>query len=139
MCDFTNAILDGRESLTKPLHSSCYPSRTTDLDSNPLNSTTGDNLLVVDLNNFLAYYNEDNTIQRLSESITVYDTSFFSERGTTYLTQMEIWPVTWFETRVDSGQTKVIELADENTACANISMECVSKTCPDFIQLNNKY
>ena len=67
MCNFTEAILDGRESLTKPLHSSCYPSRTTDLDENPLNSTTGDNLLSVDLNNFIAYYNKDNTIQSLSE------------------------------------------------------------------------
>ena len=57
MCNFTEAILDGRESLTKPLHSSCYPSRTTDLDENPLNSTTGDKLMNVDLNNFIAYYN----------------------------------------------------------------------------------
>ena len=93
----------------------------------------------VDLNNFIAYYNQDNTIQSLSESITVYDKSFFSGRGTNYLTQMEIWPVTWYETYVNSGETKVIELADEDTACADISMECVSKTCPDFIYLNKKY
>ena len=83
-------------------------------------------MLIVDEDNYLVTWNPDNTLQEETGfALEVIDSGPFSGTGKTYSTTAIVDTVDWYETQVNSGETTVIEMADD-TYCLDISIECIS-------------
>ena len=93
-------------------------------------------MTVIDQDNLIVSWNPDMTlIKKQTYDLQLIEHSSFDVDTATLKRTFTLSVVSKYDTFLDGGETKIIDLSSTDTYCLPVTYECWSKRCPNFIWL----
>lgn len=134
-CNYTD-YFDASVITRDPIRRSCFPAIADNFGYNPENKTTGDFMTTIDKENLIVSWNPDmNLFSKNDFDIRLNEFDVFGQKSASLSRKFSLTVVNSYETFIEGGETKMIDIETSSTTCLTISYECMSKRCPNFIFL----
>ena len=93
-------------------------------------------MTIIDKENLIVSWNpEMNLFSKNDFDLKVRERDIFGQSMASLSRKFSLTVVSSYETFLDGGESKMIDIESSDTACLTISYECFSKRCPDFVIL----